>query len=227
MENPPKETTVAMVPGFAGPHVVDHRQQANARCPNVSRRGMLTAFATAGVALAQGPMVAPVMAQVMPEALPATRPLKYFLNVSDFINSLVEISAAPIAFEPPHIPNTTTATLYIAGVSNIYKPRDARNSVGRCSASFLCYENEGVIYTDISNFISVDNGLIVSWFTPTTLINLALDTIINSMVTECIVVAATKIGVNPFYGKTFNLKVSSGKSAGVEQIQFEFMEIRR
>jgi hypothetical protein len=225
MENPPKETAVAMAPGFAGLRVVDDRQQAYARSPNVTRRRMLTALATAGVALAQGPMVAPVMAQARPEALSATRRLQYFLNVSDFLNSLVDISAAPIPFQPPHIPNTTTATKYIAGVSNIYKPLDARNSVGRCSASFLCYKNNGVIYTDISNFISVDNGLIVSWFTPTTLINLALDTIINSMVTECIVVAATKIGVNPFYGETFNLKVSSRKSAGVEQIHFEFTEI--
>lgn len=216
-----------MVPGFAGLHVVDQWQQAYARCPNVTRRGMLTTFATAGVALAQGPTVAPLMAQERPEALPAARPLKYFLNVSDFVNSLIEISAAPIAFPPPHIPNTTTATLYIAGVANLYKPFDAQNSVGRCSASFLCYQNDERIYTDISNFISVDNGLIVSWFTPTTLINLELDSIIHSMVTECIVVAATKIGVNPFYGETFNLKVSSGKSAGVEQIQFEFVKIKR
>jgi hypothetical protein len=186
---------------------------------------MLTAFATAGVALAQGPMVAPVMAQVRPEALPATWPLKYFLKVRDFIESLVEISAAPIEFQKPRITNTTTATQYLAGIAKIYKPLDDRNSVGRCSASFLCYQNDGVIYTDISNFISVDNGLIVSWFTPTTIINLALDSIINSMVTECIVVASTKIGVNPFYGETFNLKVSSGKSAGEEQIQFEFTKI--
>jgi hypothetical protein len=169
-------------------------------------------------------MVAPVMAQARPEALSATRPLKYFLNVSDFVNSLVKISAAPIAFQSPHIANTTTATLYVAGVAKIYNDSD-QNSVGRCSASFLCYQNDEKIYTDISNFISIDNGLIVSWFTPTTLINLALDSIIHSMVTECIVVAATKIGVNPFYGETFNLKVSSEKSAGVEQIQFEFTKI--
>ena len=64
----------------------------------------------------------------------------------------------------------------------------------------------------------LDNGLIVSWFTPTTLINLELDTIINSMVTECMVVASTKIGVNPFYGQTFNLIVSSDD----EKIYFEF-----
>ena len=63
--------------------------------------------------------------------------------------------------------------------------------------------------------------MIVSWFTPTTLVNLALDSIINSMVTECIVVASTKIGVNPFYGETFNLIVSSNG----QQIQFEFTQI--
>ena len=219
MEYPGNETTLATVPGFDGRRVVDHRQQAYARCPNVTRRQMLTAFATAGVALAQGPMVAPVMAQARPEALPATRPLKYFLKVSDFIKSLVEISATPIEFK--NAQNTTTATQYLAGVAKIYIPGDDRRSVGRCSASFLCFKNDERIYTDISNFISVNNGLIVSWFTPTTLINLELDSIINSMVTECIVVASTKIGVNPFYGKTFNLKVSStGK-----QVHFEFTNI--
>jgi len=51
--------------------------------------------------------------------------------------------------------------------------------------------------------------LIVTWFTPTTLINLELDTIINSMVTDCTVVATTKVGVNPFFNQTFNLIVSS------------------
>ena len=71
--------------------------------------------------------------------------------------------------------------------------------------TFLCYKNNHRFYTDISNYLSVDNGLIVSWFTPTTLVNLELDNIINGMVTECIVVAATKIGANPFYGETFNL----------------------
>jgi hypothetical protein len=98
---------------------------------------------------------------------------------------------------------------------------DNQNSVGRCSASFLCFKNDNRFYTDISNYLSVDNGLIVSWLTPTTLINLELDNIINSMVTECIVVAATKIGPNPFYGETFNLVVCSAQ----QQIQFQFTQI--
>jgi hypothetical protein len=190
----------------------------------VTRRQMLTTFATAGAALAVVPMVALVTTQARAESLPATtngEPMTYFLKVTDFINSLIEIPAKPI--RNPHIHNTTTDSKYLAGIANIYIPGDDQHSVGRCSASFLCFKNDQRFYTDISNYISVDNGLIVSWLTPTTLINLELDSIINSMVTECIVVAATKIGPNPFYGETFNLVVSSQMSG--QQIQFEFTNI--
>ena len=190
----------------------------------VTRRQMLTTFATAGAALAVVPMVALVTAQARAQALPATpngEPMTYFLKVTDFINSLIEIPAKPIRGHGIH--NTTTDSKYFAGIANIYIPGDDQHSVGRCSASFLCFKNDQRFYTDISNYISVDNGLIVSWFTPTTLINLELDSIINSMVTECIVVAATKIGPNPFYGETFNLVVSSQMSG--QQIQFDFTNI--
>ena len=193
----------------------------------LTRRQMLTTFATAGVALAVVPMVALVTTPAKAEALPATpngTPMTYFLNVTDFINSLIEIPARPI--RNPHIQNTTLDSKYLAGLANIYIPGDDQNSVGHCSASFLCFKNKlparpPRFFTDISNYISVDNGLIVSWFTPTTLIDLELDSIINSMVTECIVLAATKVGVNPFYGETFNLVVSSDG----QQIQFEFTNI--
>jgi len=190
----------------------------------LTRRQMLTTFATAGAAVAVVPMVALVTAQARAEALPATpngEPMTYFLKVTDFINSLIEIPAKPIRGHGIH--NTTTDSKYFAGIANIYIPGDDQHSVGRCSASFLCFKNDQRFYTDISNYISVDNGLIVSWFTPTTLINLELDSIINSMVTECIVVAATKIGPNPFYGETFNLVVSSQMSG--QQIQFDFTNI--
>jgi Coenzyme PQQ synthesis protein D (PqqD) len=202
----------------------------------LTRRQMLTTFATAGVALAVVPMVALVTTQARAEALPATpngEPMTYFLKVREFIGSLIEIPATPIPppsrptptpFPRPHSPdlhNTTTDSKYFAGIANIYVPGDDQHSVGRCSASFLCFKNDQRFYTDISNYISVDNGLIVSWLTPTTLINLELDSIINGMVTECIVVAATKIGPNPFYGETFNLVVSSDG----QQIQFEFTNI--
>ena len=193
----------------------------------LTRRQMLTTFATAGVALAVVPMVALVTAQTKAQALPITdteEPMTYFLKVTDFINSLIEIPAKPL--RNPHIQNTTTDSKYLAGIANIYLPGDDQHSVGRCSASFLCYKNDQRFYTDISNYLSVDNGLIVSWLTPTTLVDLKLDGIINSMVTECIVVASTKIGVNPFYGETFDLVVSSVTSGGVDQVQFVFTHMR-
>jgi Coenzyme PQQ synthesis protein D (PqqD) len=191
---------------------------------NITRRQMLTTFATAGAALAVVPMVALVTGQARAECLPTTPngvPMTYFLKVREFIEGLIEIPATPI---PPHFSNPprnrTTDAKYLAGIANIYVP-GVRAPFGRCSASFLCYKNNHRFYTDISNYLSVDNGLIVSWFTPTTLISLELDNIINGMVTECIVVAATKIGPNPFYGETFNLCVSSDS----QQIQFVFTNI--
>jgi hypothetical protein len=148
--------------------------------------------------------------------------MTYFLKIREFIEGLIEIPATPIT---PHCPNSphnrTTDSKYFAGISNIYTPGANRRSAGRCSASFLCFKNDNRFFTDISNYISADNGLIVSWLTPTTLIDLELDNIINGMVTECIVVASTKIGPNPFYGETFNLVVSSDG----QQIQFEFTQI--
>src|SRR5438034_6268847 len=75
----------------------------------LTRRQMLTTFATAGVALAVVPMVALVTTPAKVEALPATpngTPMTYFLNVTDFINSLIEIPSRPI--RNPHIHNTTT-----------------------------------------------------------------------------------------------------------------------
>ena len=128
--------------------------------------------------------------------------LSYYLYTEDFIKSFIEIPTSNVSVD-----SSTISSKYLAGRASIYNEQDEK--VGTCSASFLCMQNEDGIYTDISNYLSVDNGLVVSWFTPTTLINLELDSIIHSMVTECIVVASTKIGFNPFYGKTFNMIVSS------------------
>lgn len=137
--------------------------------------------------------------------------LSYYLNISDFADSFIEIPTSNVFDE-----STTTSSKYLAGRAPLYNRRG--KEVGTCSASFLCMQNTDGIYTDISNYLSVDNGLIVSWFTPTTLINLEVDSIINSMVTQCIVKASTKIGFNPFYGEEFNLVVSSDD----EKIYFKF-----
>src|SRR4029079_8694518 len=118
------------------------------------------------------------------------------------IESFIEIPTSNVSGD-----STTISSKYLAGRASGYNRRD--ENAGTCSASFLCMQNEDGIYTDIANYLSVDSGLIITWFTPTTLINLELDSIIHSMVTECIVVASTKVGFNPFYGKTFNMIVSS------------------
>ncbi len=128
--------------------------------------------------------------------------LSYYLYTADFINSFIEIPTSNVSVD-----SSTISSTYLAGRAPIYNEKNEK--VGTCSASFLCMQNADGIYTDISNYLSVDNGLVISWFTPTTLINLELDTIIHSMVTECIVRASTKIGFNPFYGKTFNMIVSA------------------
>lgn len=128
--------------------------------------------------------------------------LTYYLYTADFIKSFIEIPTSNVLAK-----STTKKSKYLAGRAPVYNLKNEK--VGTCSASFLCIKNEEDIFTDISNYLSIDNGLIISWFTPTTLINLELDSILHSMVTECIVVASTKIGVNPFYGKTFNMIVSS------------------
>ena len=128
--------------------------------------------------------------------------LTYFLYVADFISSFIEIPTSNVLVD-----SSTISSTYLAGRAPIYVKSGRK--VGTCSASFLCMQNSDGIFTDISNYLSVDNGLIVSWLTPTTLINLELDSIVHSMVTECIVKASTKIGFNPFYGKTYNMIVSS------------------
>ncbi len=140
--------------------------------------------------------------------------LSYYLYVEDFINSFIAIPTSNVSVD-----SSTISSKYLAGRAPIYNKQGKK--VGTCSASFLCMQNTDGIFTDISNYLSVDNGLVISWFTPTTLINLELDSIIHSMVTECIVKASTKIGFNPFYGKTFNMIVSSD----AEKIYFKLTKI--
>jgi len=141
--------------------------------------------------------------------------LTYYLYIADFAESFIEIPTSNVSVDSP-----TIASSYLAGRAPIY---DASNmKAGICSASFLNMQTADGIFTDISNYLSVSaNGLIVTWFTPTTLINLELDSLINGMVTECIVVASTKVGISPLFGQTFDLIVSSDG----EKIYFQFSRI--
>ncbi len=143
---------------------------------------------------------------------------KYYILVSEFLSSLIQIPTSNVSTE-----STTTDSLYIAGKSNAY---DVDGKLcGNCSATFICINN-GLIYTDISNFLTIDNGLIISWLTPTVVANLAYDSIVNGMVTECIVSANTKINKNPFYGKTYNMIVSTEKTDIGDKVWFKLKEIK-
>jgi len=141
--------------------------------------------------------------------------ITYYLYIADFVASAIEIQTMNVAGGS----STTLNSSYLAGRAPIY---DVNNSkAGTCSASFLSMQTADGYFTDISNYISTYSGLIVTWFTPTTLINLELDSIIHSMVTECIVESTTKVGVAPFFGQTFDLIVSSDN----EKIYFQFTRI--
>lgn len=128
--------------------------------------------------------------------------LTYYLYVDAFIQSFISIPTSNVSME-----SSTVCSKYLAGRAPVYNQND--QEVGICSASFLCMKNSQDIFTDISNYLFIENGLIVYWLTPTTLADLELDSIVHSMVTECIVKASTKIGFNPYYGESFNMVVSS------------------
>jgi hypothetical protein len=98
------------------------------------------------------------------------------------------------------------SSLYMVGNAPVFNSSNKKSGI--CSASFLCQKNNE-IFVDIANYLTLDNGLIISWLTPSRPLNLESDSIINSMVTECIVESTTKIGLNPFYGMKFNMVVSS------------------
>src|SRR5580698_4418656 len=113
-----------------------------------------------------------------PVCRPNIKELLYYLYIEDFANSFIEIPTSNVSVD-----SSTISSQYLAGRASIYDKQDKK--VGTCSASFLCMQNQDGIYTDISNYLSVDNGLVVSWLTPTTLSNLELDSIVHSMITEC------------------------------------------
>lgn len=135
----------------------------------------------------------------------------YYLYTSDFIQSFIEIPTSNVSGD-----SSTLASSYLAGRAPIYNSDNQK--AGTCSASFLSMKNAEGIYTDISNYLTTNDGLVVSWFTPTRPLNLEIDSILHSMVTECMVTASTKIGVNPYYGQTFTLIVFSDN----EKIYFQF-----
>jgi len=128
--------------------------------------------------------------------------LSYYLYIDDFVKSFVKSPTANLSGD-----GTTLESSFLAGLAPIYNTRGQK--AGTCSASFESFHTNDGYFTNIANYLAIDNGLIVTWFTPTKLLNLLVDSIVNGMVTECIVLASTKVGFNPFYGQKFNMIVSS------------------
>jgi hypothetical protein len=125
---------------------------------------------------------------------------QYYLNIDEFVNNLVDI---------PVTVSSNIASAYFASRAPIYQV-GSTTSIGVCSASFLCINNGDNVFVDISNYININNGLIVSWFTPTTVEALELDQIIYAMITQAIVRVVTRIGSpNDFYRRTYSLTVTS------------------
>lgn len=139
--------------------------------------------------------------------------LSYYLVVNDFLNNVITIPTDNLNY------NKNLSSLYFSGVSKIYDSFTDEEK-GNCSASFICI-NPGIVNLQIANYLYTTDGLIVSWFTPTTLPNLIIDEIIRGMVTECIVEVTTKVGFSKYYGKKFNMIVSENNGL----IYFNLTEI--
>uniref|UniRef100_A0A6C0D1N9 Uncharacterized protein n=1 Tax=viral metagenome TaxID=1070528 RepID=A0A6C0D1N9_9ZZZZ len=126
---------------------------------------------------------------------------QYYLDVEEFVTNLVELPVISITGAPPSASIAARAPLYKVG---------STTPIGTCSASFLCLNDGENVFVDISNFINIENGLIVSWFTPTTIQALELDQIIYAMITQAIVRVSTKIGnPNNFFSRTYSLTVTT------------------
>ncbi len=140
--------------------------------------------------------------------------ITYSLSVAEFIGSFIDIPTSNVSAT-----GTTVDSSYLAGRAALLNSDNV--TVGTCSASFLNLQNSTDVFSVISNYIETVDGLIVTWFTPTNLLNLELDSLVNGMVTEAIVKVTTKVGGSLFFGQTFDMVVSS--SGG--RIFFQFTRI--
>jgi hypothetical protein len=126
----------------------------------------------------------------------------YHLNVADLIGSLVQIPMSNVSGD-----STTFASTDLAGTAPIYNANNTQ--AGTFSANFIVLQTADGISETIASSLSTTDGLVVSWSTPTTAPNLELDSIVNSLVSEHIVTADTKVGSSTFFGKTSDLTISS------------------
>lgn len=142
----------------------------------------------------------------------ATGPaITYHLVISELEDSLIEIPASNVS-----VSSTTLASSYFAGTAPIYDTDNVK--VGEESATLVSIQNSDGIFTTISSSLTTDNGLGVSWSTPSKPINLELDNIVSSMGSENKVASSTKIGSSSSFGNKYDLVVSADST----NIYFQF-----
>jgi hypothetical protein len=126
--------------------------------------------------------------------------LLYYFKISDFTKNVVNT-----ATEILDTSNVSKA-LSLFGRADLYDEND--NIGGEISASVNASTNTENSYTNVINYVGLNNGIIVWWPAPATIANLGLNTIINGMFSSSIVISNVAVGKDPFfYGKTFNVNV--------------------
>ena len=135
----------------------------------------------------------------------------YHLVIADFENSFVQIPTSNVSGG-----SSTLASSYFAGTAPIY---DANNTkVGEESATFVSIMNNDGVFSSISNNLSTNDGLGVSWSTPAKPVDLQLDSIVNSMASENMVSSSVKIGSSTTFGQKYDLAVSADST----NVYFQF-----
>jgi hypothetical protein len=132
---------------------------------------------------------------------PGTNGGSYYLATDDLVSSFIEIPTSNVLVD-----SSTISSVDLAGTAPIYDDNDVK--VGTFSGTFLSMQTADGISTDVTGYLSTNTGLVVTWSTPTTVANLELDTVADSLTTDSTVTVTTKIGSSTYFGKTFNLVVS-------------------
>jgi hypothetical protein len=134
---------------------------------------------------------------------PSTDGGTYFICTAFLVGSFVEVPTSNTVFN-----TTTISSSYVIGSAPLLD--GSGTQIGTYTATFLSLQTASGITTDITNYLSTNAGLVVTWTTQATPSNLTFTTIAQSLVTDSTVTATTEVGSSAYFGKTYNLVVSEG-----------------
>lgn len=147
-----------------------------------------------------------------PPPMPATMDGgTYHLEIADLINSLIEIPTSNVS-----VNSSTIASSDLAGSTSLLDENG--NNIGTFAVTFLSIQSAQGITSTIENHIVTTDGLIVNWPTLAAPANLNLPTLMASIATENIVTDTTRSGSSVFFGRSFDLLVTTDGS----KITFRF-----